>query len=83
MAKNERTDERHLHKLSNKDERRAGGVFKRASCQVRNYLLTLLDLLDHIPSRLQSGWSGCRKRNGKKLSSSQVQLGQATYLAVA
>ena len=32
---------------------------------------------------LQSGWSGCRTGNRKKLSSSQAQLGQATYLAVA
>ena len=32
---------------------------------------------------VQSGWSGCRTGNGKKLSSSQAQLGQATYLAVA
>ena len=32
---------------------------------------------------LQSRWSGCRTGNGKKLSSSHAQLGQATYLAVA
>ena len=32
---------------------------------------------------LQSGWSGCRTGKGKRLSSSQAQLGQATYLAVA
>ena len=32
---------------------------------------------------LQSGWSGCRTGNEKILSSSQAQLGQATYLAVA
>ena len=30
---------------------------------------------------IQGGWSGCRSR--KKLSSSQAQRGQATYLAVA
>ena len=32
---------------------------------------------------LQSGWSGCRAGNRKKLSSSQATLGQAIYLAVA
>ena len=32
---------------------------------------------------LQSGWSGCRAGNRKKLSSSQAQLGKGTYLAVA
>ena len=32
---------------------------------------------------VQSGWSVCRTGNGKKLSSSQAQLGQAAYLAVA
>ena len=31
---------------------------------------------------IQGGWSGCRTGNGKKLSSSQAQLGQVTYLAV-
>ena len=33
--------------------------------------------------RIQSGWSGWRTGNRKKRSSSQAQLGQATYLAVA
>ena len=32
---------------------------------------------------VQSGWSGCRTGNRTKLSSSQAQLGQAAYLAVA
>ena len=32
---------------------------------------------------IQSGWSGCHTGNGKKLSSSQAQLGRATYFAVA
>ena len=32
---------------------------------------------------VQSGWSGCRTGNREKLSSSQEQLGQATYLDVA
>ena len=32
---------------------------------------------------VQSGWSGCGTGNRNKLSSSQAQLGQATYLDVA
>ena len=36
-----------------------------------------------VISTVQSGWSGCRTGNGKKLSRNQAQLGQSTYLAVA
>ena len=32
---------------------------------------------------VQIGWSGCCTGNGKNLSSSQAQLGQSTYKAVA
>ena len=32
---------------------------------------------------IQGGWGGWPTGNGKKLSSSQAQLGQATCLAVA
>ena len=32
---------------------------------------------------IQGGWGGCRTGYGEKLSCSQAQLGQATYLAVA
>ena len=40
----------------------------------------LCDIL--CPQAVQSRWSGCRRGKEKKLSSSQEQLGQATYSAV-
>jgi hypothetical protein len=45
--------------------------------------LRLGEMLAQYLNVVQSGWSGCRTGNRKKLSSSQTQLGKATYLAVS
>ena len=37
----------------------------------------------HMQATVQGGWGGWSTGNGKKLSSSQAQLGQAASLAVA
>ena len=48
-------------------------------------LRPLFYFLDDVsyPQSVQGGWGGWPTGNGKKLSSCQAQLGQATCLAVA
>ena len=50
---------------------------------LKNVLLPLILESAMLHEPIQSGLSGCRTGNGKELSSSQAQLGQATSLAVA
>ena len=46
-------------------------------------LVSFCNTEDDKTQQVQGGWGGWPTGNGKKLSSSQAQMGQATYLTVA
>ena len=59
------------------------GLQLRISWLLQSYWCLASSTLRLLQLDVQSGWSGCRTGNRKKLSSNQAQLGQATYLTVA
>ena len=67
-------------------DKRAGGPIGPAVCRlldIDRFPGCAQDPLKNRDYLLQGGWGGWPTGNGKKLSSSQAQLGQATCLAVA